>query len=122
VQEGKRIRATFLEVRAIASPLVHPPATRTRVGLIVPRFRQSAVARNRVKRRLRELLRTKVLPSGLAADLVIRIRPDAYHALFEELGFDIEQILSQLSRWRENVPEPTSEMANRVSGLLPGDT
>ena len=122
MQEGKRIRTTFLEVRAIASLLVYPPAVCTRVGLIIPRFRQSAVARNRVKRRLRELVRTKFLPSGLAADVVIRIRPEAYRALFEDLAFDIERALAQLSRWRESVPEPASEAPNRVSGLLPGDT
>ena len=33
-----------------------------RVGLIVPRHRQTAVARNRLKRRLRELTRLRLLP------------------------------------------------------------
>src|SRR3954468_1982515 len=51
VQEGKRIRTVFLEVRVVASPFVHPAEAQTRVGLVIPRFRQTAVARNRVKRR-----------------------------------------------------------------------
>jgi ribonuclease P protein component len=122
VQEGKRIRTTFLEVRVIASLLVYPPGMCTRVGLIVPRFRQSAVARNRVKRRLLELSRTRILPSGLAADVVIRIRPEAYQAVFAELAFDIERALTELARWRENRPELASEMPDGVSGLPSDDT
>ena len=95
-----------LEVRAIASPLACPPDSCTRVGLIVPRFRQSAVARNRLKRRLRELVRTRMLPSGVTVDVVIRIRPDAYRASFADLGRDVDKAVAQLARWR-----PTSESA-----------
>jgi len=77
---------------------------RTRVGLIVPRYRQSAVARNRVKRRLRELARTRLLPTDVAADIVIRIRPDAYHVAFSALATDVDRILAQLLKWR--APDP----------------
>jgi ribonuclease P protein component len=90
----------LLEVRVIASPLVVPAGTRTRVGLIVPRFRHSAVARNRVKRRLRELSRTRLLPADVAADIVIRIRPDAYQAAFSALAADIDRIVARLAGWR----------------------
>ena len=40
-----------LDVRVLASPFSHP-----RVGIVVPRHRQSAVDRNRLKRRIRELV------------------------------------------------------------------
>jgi ribonuclease P protein component len=100
VQEGKRIRTALLEVRVVASPLVLQEGPRTRVGLIVPRFRQSAVSRNRVKRRLRELTRTRLLPSDVAADIVIRIRPEAYQAAFAALATDVDRILAQLLKWR----------------------
>jgi ribonuclease P protein component len=99
-QEGKRIRTALFEVRVIASPFVLPPGTRTRIGLIVPRFHQSAVARNRVKRRLRELSRTRLLPTDLPAQIVIRIRPEAYRATFPALDADIGRILAQLVAWR----------------------
>jgi len=105
-QEGKRIRTRFLEVRAIASPLAHSTVQQTRVGLIVPRHRQSAVARNRIKRRLRELSRTRLLPLHLMADVVIRIRPDAYGASFPELTSDFDRAVIQLNRWRDDVIEP----------------
>jgi len=70
-----------------------------RVGLIVPRYRHSAVARNQVKRRLRELARLRLLPSGLPFDVVVRIRPEAYDAAFDQLSADIDRTLAQLSRW-----------------------
>ena len=113
-QEGKRLRTTHLEVRATASPLVCPPGTRTRVGLIVPRFRHSAVARNRLKRRLRELSRTRLLPSDVAADVVIRIRPDAYRADFAALAQDIDRALVQLARWRATIQQPLEPVQDSV--------
>jgi ribonuclease P protein component len=74
-----------------------------RVGLVVPRFKQSAVARNRLKRRLRELTRLRLLPADLAADVVLRIRPGAYLATFEALALDIAHALAQLTRWRATI-------------------
>jgi len=86
-----------LEVRAVPSPLARPDAA-TRVGLIVPKGRQTAVARNRLKRRLRELVRVRVLPQLIPSDLVIRARPEAYAATFDALALEIEQAIKQLSR------------------------
>jgi ribonuclease P protein component len=122
VQEGKRIRTTLLEVRAIASPLVHLPGSRTRVGLVVPRYRQSAVARNRVKRRLRELSRMRLLPSDVAADIVIRIRAEAYDAPFSALAVDVDRVLRQLLQWRSSTPDPVSEPSNATTDRVLPDT
>ena len=70
-----------------------------RVGLIVPRYKQSAVARNRLKRRLRELTRLQLLPANLPTDVVVRIRPEAYTATFDVLAADVAQALAQLIHW-----------------------
>jgi ribonuclease P protein component len=70
-----------------------------RIGLIIPRFKHSAVARNRLKRRLRELTRIQILPTTLAVDLVLRIRPEAYNASFDVLSKDIVRVLEQLGQW-----------------------
>lgn len=86
-----------------------------RVGLVVPRFKQSAVARNRLKRRLRELTRVRLLPADLPADVVLRIRPDAYAATFEALASDVARALAQLTRWRSTfggAPAPTAPPAS----------
>ena len=71
-----------------------------RVGLIIPRFKHSAVLRNLLKRRLRELARIELIPSTLFFDVVMRIRPSAYEATFAELAHDIRQVQEQLERWR----------------------
>jgi ribonuclease P protein component len=57
------------------------------VGLIVPRYKHSAVDRNRLKRRLREIVRTGVLPrlGTQPVDVVVRALPHAYEAPFETL-------------------------------------
>ena len=84
-----------------------------RVGLVVPRYKRSAVARNRLKRRLRELTRLHLLPAAIAADVDIRIRPDAYAATFEMLADDVGRVLSQLLRWSATSPtaRPTTPEA-----------
>ena len=73
--------------------------SRTRIGLVVPRYKHSAVARNRLKRRLRELSRLQLIPADLAADVVLRIRPEAYDATYDALAIDIGRALTQLRRW-----------------------
>lgn len=59
------------------------------MGVIVPRYGATAVARNRLRRRLRELLRCRVLGRAGAADLVARARVDAYHATVAQLAGDL---------------------------------
>jgi ribonuclease P protein component len=61
------------------------------VGVIVPRFAHTAVARNRLKRRLRELTRTRLLPVLPPVDLVIRALPSAYAAPYRALAAQIER-------------------------------
>ena len=63
----------------------------------MPRFKHTAVARNLVKRRLRELVRIHLLPAGILADIVLRIRPEAYNASFATLTREILVILEELS-------------------------
>lgn len=61
-----------------------------RLGLIVPRFRHTAVARNRLRRRLKELWRRELQGRLPALDVVLRARPESYQApygvLKEELA------------------------------------
>ena len=76
-----------LEARAAASLFSHP-----RVGIVVPKHRQKVVARNRVKRRLREIVRIALLPRLGRIDLLIRAKPEAYGSTFEELSADVAQI------------------------------
>ena len=60
-----------------------------RLGLIVPKFRSSAVARNRLRRRLREIWRQEIQARQPAWDLVIRARREAYDASFAALRCEL---------------------------------
>lgn len=100
--QGKRIRTALLEVRHLASPLRRP-----RVGVIVPRFGHTAVDRNLVKRRLRDLARTEVLLSIGAIDVVIRASPAAYKASFDELQRAVRGAVRKLQRNDTELTEDT---------------
>ena len=51
----------------------------------MPKYSHSAVERNRVKRRLREIVRIDVLPALPNIDMVVRALPSAYSAGVGEL-------------------------------------
>ena len=73
----------------LASPLRHP-----RVGFVVPKYGQNSVERNRLKRQLREIVRTHILAMLPSIDLVIRVQPRSYEStssvLLEELQDCVE--------------------------------
>jgi ribonuclease P protein component len=91
--KGRRRRFGHLEMIWTDNLTGHP-----RMGLIVPRFQSSAVARNRLRRRLREIWRREVQQHQPALDLVIRARREAYAAKFAALRED-------LLAWRRAVLE-----------------
>jgi ribonuclease P protein component len=73
-----------LDVFDFASPVAHP-----RVGIVVPKHRRNSVERNKLKRRLRELLRLEVLPRltehQAIVDVLVRARREAYNATYDQL-------------------------------------
>ena len=72
--------------------------------MIVPRFGHSAVDRNTVKRRVRELARTEVLPELSAIDVVIRALPGAYGARFDELKAALQKAVERMRQSSTEVP------------------
>ena len=79
----------------------------------MPRFKHSAVDRNRLKRRLRELARTRLIPTLGAAsvDLVIRVLPPAYDASFDALERQLRGTVDRLARIqpKARTATPTAE-------------
>lgn len=71
--------------KAISSP--------TKVGFVVAKSVGPAVTRNRVKRRLRHLMRERIttLPSG--SMLVVRALPDAANAGSQDLAAELDRCL-----------------------------
>jgi ribonuclease P protein component len=80
-------------VSASLSHLDHP-----RVGFVVPKHGKSSVERNLLKRRLRELARTVILPRVAPIDMVIHARPSAYRLGFDELAVLAASIEQQAAR------------------------
>lgn len=65
----------------------------------MPRFSHTAVERNLVKRRLRDLARTEMLPSmaSMAAlDVVVRATPSAYGADYLTLRTAVQKAIERM--------------------------
>lgn len=112
------MRTASLDVRASASLLAFP-----RVGFVVPRYKHSAVLRNRLKRRLREIVRLDMLTmleSLPPCDVVLRAFPSAYARDFDALRADVRQAFSRLQRggW----PQPDAPTADSPGAPAPEDT
>jgi ribonuclease P protein component len=91
--QGKRHRTDHLDLFTRPSPVAC-----SRLAVIVPRFRQTAVRRNLLRRRIREIGRRQVLPVLTAAtDVAVRARPSAYDASFETLRRELVESLCRLS-------------------------
>jgi ribonuclease P protein component len=89
-RKGSVYRGRFFSVHGLPNGLGKP-----RLGLSVSGKVGTAVTRNGVRRRLKEIFRSSMcqLPGDL--DLVISVRPAAAEASFEELN---EEFLSSLSK------------------------
>ena len=86
--------------RATATPLlvlrwIRTDRPETRVGLSTPRTLGGAVQRNRVRRRLRELVRARLERIGPGWDLLLIARPAAGDASHAELGAAMDALLDR---------------------------
>ena len=90
------MRTASLDVRATASLQAFP-----RVGFVVPKYKRTGVERNRVKRRLREIVRLhmlRLLQPHAPLDVVVRVFPSAYDRDLAALHTEMEQAVTQLLR------------------------
>ena len=94
-RRGKRRRTRHLDAFVSPSPVAHP-----RLGIVVPKHKRNIVERNRVKRRLREIGRTELLPAlraaGAPLDVLLRARPEAYGAAYAELREELRALVEEL--------------------------
>ncbi len=96
------VRVSGRHVQVFLLP-VSGAAARTRLGISVPRRLGKAVARNRVRRRLREIFRRGRSVFGASiVSVVVNARPSAAGAAYQELAEDfavsVRRGLSRLPR------------------------
>jgi ribonuclease P protein component len=96
LRRARTARADGMIVLHAAVDPVSDPPTPPRVGFVVPRAVGPAVTRNRVRRRLRHLLRARlaILPPGTR--LVVRVLPDAAPASSAALGAALDRALASV--------------------------
>ena len=87
-QHGRHNGGKLLSVRSVSNqqPL-------TRFAFAIPKRVGNAVVRNRVRRRLREILRVQRLLEGF--DVVISVRPDAAKATFAMLSSELSLLMKR---------------------------
>jgi len=102
------------EGSALSSTSQTPPPSQ--VGFIVSRAVGSAVVRNRVRRRLRHLMRERLalLPPGSL--LVVRALPDAAKRSYAELGAELDTALERARRPRRSQERARHATSGEASG------
>ena len=88
---GQRLRRPHLDIFWLTNDAGFP-----RLGLVVSKGRETGVARNRLRRRLKEVWRRELQAGLSAVDVIVRTRREAYAAPFTALRAD-------LLAWREVV-------------------
>jgi ribonuclease P protein component len=101
-KRGRRVAGRWLVIFALDNAL-----GRSRWGLSVPKKVGSAVVRNRVKRRLREIVRRERRKPSPPRDLCILARPEAAEASIDELSRELDALSRRL---------PSSPSSARTSG------
>lgn len=105
-QQGRSVGTSLLTLGWVANDLAL-----CRCGYIVgKRVGKSAVARNRVKRRLREILRLQIKAGRVSPgyDLVLIARAGAAQATYQQLAADVTHLLRRAHLWRAAAPEGTN--------------
>ena len=90
VRSGASHSSRTLVLRALATG-----SPDTRIGLATPQAIGGAVQRNRVRRRLRELVRERYGEMGSGWDVLIIAKPQAATATWEELRTEVGVLLTR---------------------------
>jgi len=92
-RKGKKIQTDWFR-------LAHQPKreVRARFAVIASRRLGNAVVRNRIKRRVREIMRRSVAFLSSGSDAVIIPQPTILNEKFDTLRLAVEKVLSTLSK------------------------
>jgi ribonuclease P protein component len=90
-REGRRSLVVHL---ALIEPAPDVATTHARAGFVIPRSLGTAVVRNKVRRRLRHLVRDRLHLLAPGATLVVRALPEAAARPYDQLGADLDRALA----------------------------
>ena len=95
VRRGRRSGGSFVVAHLVLPNVDKAISSPPKVGFVVAKSVGPAVTRNRVKRRLRHLMRERIqtLPSG--SMLVIRALPDSAGATSRDLAAELDRCLDR---------------------------
>lgn len=96
-RRGRRGAAGPLSVRVLTPDAADHAA---RAGIVVPKAVGNAVARNRVKRRLRHLLAARIVDLPWGTSLVVRAESGAAELSSADLGAHLDSALAAAARPR----------------------
>lgn len=114
-QQGRSVGTALLTLGWTANDLAL-----CRCGYVVgKRVGKSAVARNRVKRRLREILRLQIKAGQVTPgyDLVLIARAGAAQATYQQLAADVSHLLRRARLWRTAAPEGDAALPEGMNPL-----
>ncbi|HUU27321.1 MAG TPA: ribonuclease P protein component [archaeon] len=95
IEKGRNFSDDVLGIYLLPADSSSP----SRVAFVVPRFRHTIAARNRLKRRLQELIRFfPTLSQGYL--IVIRIGPACYETTFPELRQRLSSLVEKIIQHR----------------------
>ena len=89
---ASRARGPALELYRLPAAAGHARAT-----CITPKHGRSGVERNRLRRRIKELMRALLLSRGEQHDWLVRTRPPAYDLSYGELASALEALVDELA-------------------------
>lgn len=91
-QQGKAVGGNFLLIKTKPNQ-----EKQTRIGIVVSKkVAKKATERNKLKRRIREIVRKKNTKDKLGGDIVIIAKKPSAKASYRELEADWENVLSKL--------------------------
>ncbi|MCV2491257.1 ribonuclease P protein component [Geodermatophilus sp. YIM 151500] len=96
VRSGRRVGRPTMVIHFLPGRGAAGGAGSARAGFVVGRTVGGSVARHRVTRRLRALVRDELPRLPATADLVVRARPEAADADFESLRRDLRSALDRV--------------------------
>lgn len=99
IRRGSRGSQPTVVTHVLLKPVTSRTGGHTSVGFVVSKAVGSAVERNRVKRRLRHLMRERIdrLPAG--SHVVVRALPPSGAAGSVELGHHLDVALTRAGAW-----------------------